>query len=123
MSKPSPSSRRQRVEPGIYRRTAANGRQAFEIGFRDSQGRQRWRRVEGGIKAARAALAEAHAARSRGERVAADPRLRFSDAADAWWRARVVNMRPTTRTTYGAALKHLNAQFGRARLSDITPGD
>ena len=54
-------------------------------------------RVEGGIKAARAALAEAHAARARGERVAADPRLRFSDAADAWWRARVTIEVPRER--------------------------
>jgi len=122
MSKVS-SSRRQRVEPGIYCRTDASGRQTFEIGFRDAQGRQRWRRVEGGIKAARAALAEAHAARSRGERVAADPRLRLSDAADAWWRARVENMRPATQATYKSALKHLDERFGRARLSDITPSD
>jgi hypothetical protein len=66
MSKGSSPSRRERVEPGIYSRTDATGRQAFEIGFRDAQGRQRWRRVEGWIKAARAALAEAHATRSLG---------------------------------------------------------
>ena len=66
--------RRQRVEPGIYTRTDAGGRDVFEIGFRDAQGKQRWRRVHGGIKAARAALAVEHSARSRGVRVAADPR-------------------------------------------------
>src|SRR5579884_1386840 len=123
MSKGSSPSRRERVEPGIYCRTAANGRQTFEIGFRDAQGRQRWRRVDGGIKAARAALAEAHAARSRGERVAADPRLRFNDAADAWWQARAVKLRPTTQAVYASCLKHLRTEFGRARLTDISPAD
>ena len=123
MAKSSSPSRRERVEPGIYSRTAANRKPVYEIGFRDAQGKQRWRRVEGGITAARRALAEAHASRARGERVAADPRLRFADAADAWWRARVANMRPTTQGTYRSALKHLNERFGRTRLSDITPGD
>src|SRR6476646_10854439 len=98
-------SRRRRVQTGIYTRTDATGREAFEIGFRDSQGKQRWRRVHGGIKAARRALAEAHAARGRGERVAADPRLTFNAAADAWWDARATELRPTTQAVYGSALK------------------
>jgi integrase len=123
MSKATSPSRRQRVEPGIYGRTGADGRTAYEIGWRDVQGRQRWRRVEGGIKAARAALAEAHAARGRGERVATDPRLRFHDAAQAWWDARVVRLRPATQSAYGAGLAHLRDRFGRARMADITPAD
>jgi hypothetical protein len=75
--------RRERVERGIYRRPDGK----LEIGFRDAQGKQRWRVVDGGITAARAQLATEHAKRARGERVAADPRLRFNDAADAWWNA------------------------------------
>jgi hypothetical protein len=62
--------RRVRIEKGIYRR--GDGR--LEIGFRDAQGKQRWRAVEGGITAARNQLAGEHAKRARGERVAADPR-------------------------------------------------
>jgi hypothetical protein len=42
---------------------------------------------------------------------------------DAWWSARVVNMRPATQGTYRSALLHLNERFGRTRLTDITPGD
>ena len=121
MAKSNQPSRRQRVEPGIYTRTDATGRQAFEIGFRDSQGRQRWRRVEGGVKVARRALAEAHAARGRGERVASDPRMTFNAAADAWWEARATQLRPTTQAVYGSALKRLRDRFGRMRLSDIAP--
>ncbi len=116
-------SRRQRVEPGIYSRTDATGREAFEIGFRDSQGKQRWRRVEGVIKAARRALADAHAARGRGERVAADPRMTLNAAADAWWETRATLLRPTTQAVYGSALKRLRDRFGRTRLADIAPAD
>jgi integrase len=116
-------TRRRRVEPGIYSRVGADGRPAYEIGWRDSRGRQRWRRVEGGIKAARAALALAHAQRARGERVADDPRLRLEDAAQAWWDARVVKLRPATQSAYAAGLGHLRRSFSTARMADIGPAD
>lgn len=121
MSVQNASPRRVRVEPGIYRRP--NG--TLEIGYRCAQGKQRWRVVEGGIRAARKTLAEAHAQRARGERVAADPRLRFSDASKTWWDARVVKLRPATQSAYGAGLKHLSRpeNFGRARMTDITADD
>jgi integrase len=110
--------RRERVERGVYRRPDGK----LEIGFRDAQSKQRWRVVEGGITAARAQLASEHAKRARGERVAADPRLRLNAAADAWWDARVLKLRPATQVAYGAALKHLRREFGTWRMSDITPG-
>jgi integrase len=123
MSEVSSRPRRERVEKNIYRRTRADGQPTFEVGWRDSQGRQRWRKVEGGIKAARAARAEVEAGRARGERVAADPRLKFDDAAAIWWEARAVQLRPSTQLTYLAALKHLRPEFGARRLADITPAD
>lgn len=55
--------------------------------------------------------------------MAADPRLRFADAAAVWWDARVVELRPATQNAYGAGLKHLNRHLGRRRLTDVTPGD
>lgn len=122
MSDRNATPRRERIERGIYRRPDGK----LEIGWRDSRGVQRWRRVEkGGITAARAALTQAHAERNRGERVAADPRLRFDDAATAWWEARVVKLRPATQNAYGAGLAHLRKpeHFGRARLADVTPAD
>jgi integrase len=115
----TPPKRRERVEKGIYRRPDGK----FEIGFRDAQGKQRWRVVDGGITAARAQLAGEHAKRARGERVAADPRLRLNAAADAWWDARVLKLRPATQVAYSAALKHLRREFGTWRLTDITPTD
>ena len=116
------TSRRQRVERGIYKRSTSEGKTHFEIGFRDAQGKQRWQRVEGGIMAARAALADAHTVRARRERVG-DPHLRFDEAAQAWWDSRVIKLRPATQSAYSAALKHLRGSFGRDRLADISPAD
>jgi integrase len=108
-------------EPGIY--VCGPSGDVFEIGWRDAQGKQRWRRVEGGLKAARGELATVHAARGRGERVAADPRLTFNQAADACWDARVVKLRPATQARYRADRKHVSKVFGRRRLTDIPPSD
>lgn len=113
--------RRTRIEPGIYRRPDDK----LEIGFRDAQGKQRWRTVDGRITAARKALADEHARRNRGERIAANPRLTFPDAAKEWWDARVVKLRPNTQSGYGTCLARLQApeHFGRRRLTDISPTD
>lgn len=121
MSTPKTTARRTRVETGIYTRPDGS----YEIGFRDATGKQRWRKVEGGIRAARAELAKAHAQRARGERIAVDPRLKFGDAAQAWWDARVVKLRPRTQDSYAAGLVHLKKaeNFGRSRMTDITPTD
>ena len=119
MSSKQAMPRRVRVEAGVYQRPDGK----LEIGWRDASGRQKWRKVDGGIRAARAALAEEHARRGRGERVASDPRLRFDDAADAWWNARCVHLRPATQNAYGCALAHLRASFGRRRMTDITVTD
>jgi integrase len=121
MAKGNPQ--RVKVEPGVYQRLDANGRPVFEIAFRDAQGHQRRRRVEGGITAARKALNAERAARDRRERVTADPRLTFDKAADEWWKVRVVRLRPTTHSTYGPALAHLRKRFGHARLTAIQPSD
>ncbi len=59
--------RRVRVERGIYKRTGTDGKDQFEIGYRDAQQTQRWQRVDGGIMAARAALGTL-VSRPRGQR-------------------------------------------------------
>src|SRR5258707_1983661 len=113
------ATRRTRVEKGIYRRP--DGR--LEIGWRDAQGRLRWRVVEGGIAAARNVLVQEHAKRARGESAAPDPRLTFDAVADLWLEARVKHMRPGTQNAYKASLKHLRRHFGRQRMSAIAPAD
>jgi integrase len=119
MTTETKTKRRERVEPGIYRRPDG----ALEIGWRDAGGKQRWRVVSGGIKAARAELATEHAKRASGERVAASPRLTFNAAADAWWEARAVRLRPASQHAYGCHLERLRERFGSRRLATITPAD
>jgi integrase len=109
---------RTKVEPGIWQRG-----DTLEITFRDAQGKQRRKTVPGGIMAARKALNAEVAKRDRGERVAADPRLRFDAAADAWHEARVLRLRRNSQATYGFHLKHLREHFGRWRMTDIGPAD
>src|SRR4051812_17172945 len=96
------TSKRERVEPGIYRRG-----DKYDIYWRDSQGKQRMKAVKGGITVARKALRAEQARRDRGEHVTADPRLRFDDAAQQWWDARVVKLRPNTQRAYKDYLAHL----------------
>lgn len=114
---------RERVEPGIYRRTGADGRSRYEISYRDSDGRQRRHVIEGGVKAARTALSGLKSDMGRGRRVAPTPRLSFDVAADRWWAARTADLRPATRSASHHALLHLRRAFGRRRLDDIAPAD
>lgn len=106
---------RERVEPGIWRRG-----EVFEITWRDAQGKQCRKTVQGGITAARKALIDAKSKRDRGERherSAADRHCRGRRVVAA----RVVKLRPTTENAYSAALRHLRAAFRRRRLADIAP--
>jgi integrase len=110
---------RVRVEPGIWRRG-----DTLEITFRDAQGKQRRRTVDGGIMAARTALATEIAKRTSGERPPADPRLTLNRAADAWYDEHVVaNLRPASRSSARSSLKHLRKAFGSRRLTAIEPRD
>lgn len=111
------------VEPGIYTRSTPNGRAALEISWRDARGAQRRKTVRGGITAARKALRAEHAARDRGERPAADPRLTLAHATELWWDARVVKLRPATQSAYQSGRTRLLDHFGRRRLSDISASD
>ena len=124
MSKPI----RNKLEPGIYERVGADGnRLGLELVFRDAQGKQRRRAVDGGAKAgimaARAQLATELAKRASGERVAADARLKFDRAADQWVAAHVKRLAPRSQHTTEYNLRHLRERFGRRRLIDITPAD
>ena len=116
---------RRRREPGdrnrnIYRRY--DGR--FEIGYRDSTGRQRWTRAYDTVTAARAARDDLLGRKARGDRVQPNPRLRFSVAADRWLGGQVVDLRPATQAIYRNAIdNHLRPRWGRHRLDAITVDD
>jgi integrase len=116
--------RRERVEPNIYRRRAADGREVFEVGFRDATGRQRWKTIGGGITAARSVRNDLLGRKARNERVSTNPRLRFGEAADAWLAGPVATLRPATRAVYTNAIEtHLRPRFGRIRLDGISGDD
>ena len=124
MSKTNATVRRVRVERNIYRRQDAGGHAVHEVGYRDSAGRQRWRTVDGGITAARAARDDVLGRKGRGERVQPNPRLRFGEAADAWLVGQVAELRPATRAIYSNAIEtHLRPRWGRRRLDTITVED
>lgn len=112
--------RGQRV-PGVYTRKRADGSEAFVIGYRATDGRQRWQTIPGGITAARAALADVQSRKARGERVTPNPRLTFAQAAEAWWSSQAANLRPATQRYYRSLLDvHLLPELGRTRLDQIT---
>ena len=112
--------RRVRVERNIYRRATG----VYEVGFKDGGGKQRWRTVDGGIRAARAARDVILSQRARGEQVANNSRLRFADAADEWLQGPVLDLRPATESCYRNAVEqHLLDRFGVRRLDTITPDD
>ncbi|MGO9976894.1 MAG: tyrosine-type recombinase/integrase [Solirubrobacteraceae bacterium] len=119
MSAPAPA-RRVRVERNIYRRPGG----AYEVGFKDATGRQRWRTVQGGITAARAVREELLARRHRGAQLEVKTRLRFVDAAQSWLDGPVRDLRPRTEKCYRNALsRHLIPRIGGLRLDAITPDD
>lgn len=124
MSKANATARRERIERNIYRRRDGSGHIVHEVGYRDSAGRQRWRTVEGGITAARAERDDVLGRKGRGERVQPNPRLRFSEAADAWLARQVAELRPTTQAIYTNAVEtHLRQRWGHRRLDAITVED
>jgi integrase len=116
-----PNPRRVNVERGIYFRQTAAGRR-YEIGYQASDGRWRWRVVEGGLKQARAARAEVTSKLARGERVAPSRRV-FTEVADTWL-ATKTRLAPRTRQRYGEILRvHLLPPFAARRISDISEDD
>jgi hypothetical protein len=120
MGDQSSGPRRVRVERNIYRGDTG----VYEVGFRDGSGKQRWKKVEGGITAAKAVRDELLARRGRGERVEPKTRLRLADAAAAWLNGPVRDLRPRTDESYRNAVNtHLLPRFGDRRLDVLTADD
>ena len=120
----SEGRRRERVEPNLYKRVNAAGHDVFEVGFRDATGKQRWRTVEGGIIAARSVRNDLLGRKARHERISANPRVRFGDAADAWLGGPVSTLRPATQAVYRNHVEtHLRPRWSRTRLDAISGDD
>lgn len=109
-----------RLNVGVYQRPDG----LYEIGFKDADGRQRWRGPYETITAARLERAKAVGNAAEGKPIATDPRMTFGRAADAWLEAYVTGLRPATRDVYGRHLRlHLRPAFGTRRLSAISAHD
>jgi integrase len=103
--------------PGIYRSISGN----YEIAYRDSDGRLRFRTIGDNLEAAKAARADVVSKLSRGERVA-PTRLTFGEWAPEWLAG--LNKRPRTIDAHQHALnKHLLPRFKRWKLLDISTDD
>jgi integrase len=113
------SIERTRVAPGIWKRRGADGRDRYEITFRDSDSRQRRQVVEGGKRAAETALSDVKARMGKGERIVPSPRLTFGEAAERYLAAQTA-LRPATVAAYTTAIKtHLLPAWDRKRLDHI----
>jgi integrase len=115
------------------RRVAVPGNQGIywrpdgllEVGYRDADGRLRWRGPFDTITAARAGRGDARAKARGGERESANPRLKFGEAADRWLAEQVSELRPATRAIYRNAVRnHLAPRWGGRRMDaiDVTDG-
>jgi hypothetical protein len=110
--------RRVRVERGIYRRKS-NGATTYEITFTDSEGRQRWQTIGGGLRNARRARAEVVAKLGRGERVLRS-RETVAEYAERWLETLTSQLRPRTVLSYRTHFRlHINPRLGSVRLSDL----
>src|SRR3954454_25190077 len=96
----------------------------FEVGYRDADGRQRWRGPIETITAARIARDDARA-KARGRvRESANPRLKFGEAAERWLAEQVSQLRPSTRASYTSYWQHhLRPRWGNRRMDAIDVSD
>src|SRR5689334_11363455 len=97
------SPRRVRVERNLYRRPDGK----FEVGYRDSASKQRWKGPFDTITAARRQRDALLGAKANGDRVAPATRLTFGAAADRWLAEQVVQLRATTQATTGTAWRSI----------------
>ena len=118
------SKRRERVERNLYLRHDARGRKVYEVGFRDSNGKQRFRTVGPRLGAARIERDEILSSMGKGQKIEGDPRLKFGTAAHAWIEEQVVDLRPRTRDSYeGAVRNHLKERWAGRRMDSFDVRD
>jgi integrase len=108
--------------PGVYRSNSGK----YEVQYRDSDGRNRFKTVEGGLMDAVAYRAELVGKINKGERIAPS-RLTFGDYAEEWFEGLVLRakpLRPRTREAYRYQLdKHLLPRFARRKLTSVSTDD
>ncbi|HZS62857.1 MAG TPA: site-specific integrase [Gemmatimonadaceae bacterium] len=116
--KPSRAPRRVKTKaPGVYRSSSGK----YEVQFRDSDGRLRFKTMDGSFEDAKQLRAELTTKVRKGELVR-PTRATFGEYAEAWLAG--LDRRPNTLSTYRYALdRHLLPRFKRRRLTEIQPDD
>jgi integrase len=105
--------------PAVYYRVGANGKRRYEISFRDSEGRRRWKVIDGGLREAEEALDEIRGRIRRGERVAPS-KATLREIAESWLEAQT-QLRSRTLERYRGALEcHVFPRFGHLRVAELT---
>ena len=105
--------------PGVYKSSSGK----FEIQFYDSDGKSRFKTVEGSYEEAKAARADLVARMSKGERVSRT-KVTFTEYAKTWLASQKTEIRPRTYEVYEIAVRlHLDPVIGDMKLSDIDEDD
>src|SRR5215213_739307 len=107
--------------PGIFYRLDRHGERAYEITWRDGQGKQHWQRVPGinNLDDAQDALAKK---RSERQRPSVKCDKTFGELLEDYKRSEdFTDLRDSTRTAYERALKnYVIPAFGNVQVSEIT---
>lgn len=109
-----------------YREVRQPGRsklqRVYEVGYRDNEGKQRWRIVHGDLATAEAVRDELIGRRRRGERIPSS-KTTFGEVAAAWFEAQT-SIRPGTRDRYEVAMRvHVLPRFENRPIGRITEDD
>lgn len=111
---------REKVKPNIWRRRNKTGAWTYEIVFRDSRNHVTRKKVDGGLKAAERELRAVQTRKDTGQRVSANTRLTFAQAAQEYMDVKASTLKPKTIASYRWPLDiHLLPEFGSQRLDRI----
>jgi integrase len=106
----------------IYYRDDSHGKRRYEITYYDSDGRRRWKTVDGGLRQAEALLDDLRSRVRRGEKVA-PTKATVQEVAEQWLASKT-NLRPRTREGYETSLRvHVFPRLGKRRISVVDVDD
>jgi integrase len=106
--------------PGVFWRAGRSGERLYSICFRNSEGKQQWERIDGGVMEAQAVLADRKSAMAKGQRVAKSSRT-FTEVAEDWKAIALPKLKPRTAAIYEVGIRvHLAPRIGHLRIGEIT---
>ena len=124
-SKANAKPRRIKVKgrQGIYYRELESRKRRYEIGYLDSDKKQRWETIDGNLEAAQAKR-DAIIARMRGGEIVSPSDLRVGDLLDTWLKEQTGVIRDSTVGRYEVDIRlRLKPLLGDTRVTDLTVDD